>query len=132
LGENIGWGVGSEEGWGGGSGVTDCMGYVRNPRSINLPYFSGSCITGVLPGQVCGLEATATECDAELLTATECTCEAGFNYTGLKCIGIYYTLTLRLYYFHSPVACNLLVKYTLAHVLCITRNIQAQSYMSQS
>jgi hypothetical protein len=47
-----------------------------------LQFPLGSCITGVLPGQVCGLEATATECDTELLRATECTCETS---TGLQC-----------------------------------------------
>jgi hypothetical protein len=52
-----------------------------------LQFPIGSCITGVLPGEVCDLEATATECDTELLTATECTCEVGFNYKELQCIG---------------------------------------------
>ena len=41
----------------------------------------GSCVTSVLPGEVCGLDAVATECPEASLMATTCTCvEDGFQY----------------------------------------------------
>ena len=39
------------------------------------------------PGGVCGLEAETTECDPELLTATVCTCQTGYEHRGLECLG---------------------------------------------
>ena len=48
----------------------------------------GSCATSVLPGEMCGLDAVATECPKTSLMATTCTCmEGGFQYNGTACIG---------------------------------------------
>ena len=48
----------------------------------------GSCVTSVLPGEVCDLTTAATECPETSLMATTCTCiEEGFQYNGTACIG---------------------------------------------
>ena len=49
----------------------------------------GPCITSVLPGHVCTLEAVATECNH--LMARLCTCKEGFTYQGMDCVGKHWT-----------------------------------------
>ena len=48
---------------------------------------TGGCITSAAPGQVCGLNSVAAECDS--LTATACDCLPGYvSEDGLTCLGI--------------------------------------------
>ena len=51
--------------------------------------FLGSCITSVLPGDVCGLAAVATECPEGSMMASTCECDPGFLYntTSTECVG---------------------------------------------
>ena len=49
-------------------------------------YVTGECVTLILPGKVCPLEAVATRCDANL-TATACECDPGFHHRGSSCVG---------------------------------------------
>ena len=48
---------------------------------------TGVCITSAAPGQMCGLNSVAAECDS--LTATACDCIPGYvSEDGLTCSGI--------------------------------------------
>ena len=53
-----------------------------------LSIIVGECITTVLPGQVCSLDAKATECGN--FSATTCQCSPGYNYSyrGFECVGM--------------------------------------------
>ena len=66
---------------------------------------SGSCITSVMPGEVCGLEAVATECRENSVEATVCECAEGYIYQANKCIGEYNGLN----FFVIRILCYLLV-----------------------
>lgn len=52
----------------------------------SLIMLSGLCITTVLPGTVCGLEAATIAC--EDFAAITCTCQHGYQYQEMMCTGM--------------------------------------------
>ena len=55
--------------------------------SSEIIIFKGSCVTSVLPGEVCSLEAVATECPEFSFVASNCECPGGFQDGETSCIG---------------------------------------------
>ena len=53
--------------------------------------YTGSCITSVMPEEMCGLTAVATECAEVSLTGTTCECQEGYfyQYEDSVCQGLY-------------------------------------------
>lgn len=93
---------------------------------------TGSCITTILPEEVCELEATDSECDdPELLTATTCTCDTGYEQQELGCIGVksvMYTDTVIRKSIHPQRACALLCcGILLLRKLCLHFECQIRS-----
>ena len=65
--------------------------------------YLGSCVTTVLPGDVCGLEGVAYQCDPQFLRATDCNCKQGYQHEemAMDCTGnVYlYKINIRFSFF---------------------------------